>query len=178
MSIRSFENTTPQLAAGVYVDDTALVIGDVQIGTDSSIWPFTVVRGDVNQIRIGARSNIQDHTTIHVTHKSQYNPEGVACVVGDDVTVGHQVVLHACRIASKCLIGMGSIIMDNVQIGEYTIVGAGSLITENSVLEGGYLWIGRPARRLRALSEEEREYILYSAQNYVRLQQRHQESKV
>ena len=175
MTLRAFENNNPQLGDGAYVDDTALVIGDVHIGADSSIWPFTVVRGDVNQIRIGARSNIQDHTTIHVTHKSHYNPEGVACVVGDDVTVGHQVVLHACRIANKCLIGMGSILMDNVEIGEYTIVGAGSLVTENTVLEGGYLWIGRPARRLRALSAEEREYIVYSAQNYVRLQQRHQE---
>ena len=175
MTLRAFENNIPQLGDGAYVDDTALVIGDVHIGADSSIWPFTVVRGDVNQIRIGARSNIQDHATIHVTHKSHYNPEGVACVVGDDVTVGHQVVLHACRIANKCLIGMGSILMDNVEIGEYTIVGAGSLVTENTVLEGGYLWIGRPARRLRALSAEEREYIVYSAQNYVRLQQRHQE---
>jgi carbonic anhydrase/acetyltransferase-like protein (isoleucine patch superfamily) len=177
MTIRTFENSTPQLSAGVYVDDTALVIGDVQIGVDSSIWPYTVVRGDVNQIRIGARSNIQDHTTIHVTHKSHYNPDGAACVIGDDVTVGHQVVLHACHIDNKCLIGMGSIIMDNVQIGEYSIVGAGSLVTENTVLESGYLWIGRPARRLRALSDEEREYIVYSAQNYVRLQQRHQEQK-
>jgi carbonic anhydrase/acetyltransferase-like protein (isoleucine patch superfamily) len=176
MTIRTFENITPQLAAGVYVDETALVIGDVQIGPDSSIWPFTVVRGDVNQIRIGARSNIQDHTTIHVTHKSHYKPDGVACMVGDDVTVGHQAVLHACHIANNCLIGMGSIIMDNVQVGEYTIVGAGSLITENTMLEGGYLWIGRPARRLRALSEEERNYIVYSAQNYVRLKQRHQET--
>jgi carbonic anhydrase/acetyltransferase-like protein (isoleucine patch superfamily) len=175
MTLRSFDNITPRLARGAFVDATALVIGDVEIGEDSSIWPFTVVRGDVNQIRIGVRSNIQDHTTIHVTHKSHYNPDGVACVVGDDVTVGHQVVLHACRIANKCLIGMGSIIMDKVEIGEYTIVGAGSLVTENSQLEGGYLWLGRPARRLRALSDEEREYIVYSAQNYVRLQQRHQE---
>jgi carbonic anhydrase/acetyltransferase-like protein (isoleucine patch superfamily) len=176
MAIRSFDNITPQLGSGVFVDDTALLIGDVHIGDNSSIWPFTVVRGDVNQIRIGARSNIQDHCTIHVTHKSHYNPEGATCLVGDDVTVGHQVVLHACHIADKCLIGMGSIIMDKVQIGEYTLIGAGSLITEGSVLDGG-LWIGRPARRLRALSEEEREYIVYSAQNYMRLAQRHQENK-
>ena len=178
MTIRAFENNMPQLATGVFVDDTALVIGDVQIGRDSSIWPFTVVRGDVNQIRIGARSNIQDHSTIHVTHKSHFNPDGVACVVGDDVTVGHQVVLHACRIGNTCLIGMGSIIMDNAQIDECTIIGAGSLVTENSVLEGGYLWIGRPARRLRALSDKEREYLVYSAQNYVRLKQRYQESQI
>jgi len=177
MSIRTFDNFTPQLADSVFVDDTALVIGDVQIGPDSSIWPFTVVRGDVNRIRIGARTNIQDQCTIHVTHKSQFNPDGVATEIGDDVTVGHQVILHACHIANKCLIGMGSILMDRVMIEEYTLIGAGSLVTENTVLEGGYLWMGRPARRVRALSDEEREYILYSAQNYVRLKQRHQENK-
>lgn len=174
MTIRQFENSTPQLAANVYVDDTALVIGDVRIGTDSSIWPFTVVRGDVNQIRIGARTNVQDHCTIHVTHKSQYKPEGAACTIGDDVTIGHQVILHACHIGNMCLIGMGSIIMDNVRVGEYNLIGAGSLVTENTVLEDGYLWIGRPARRVRALTPEERDYIGYSAQHYVRLKQRHQ----
>ena len=176
MTIRPFDNITPQLGTGVFVDDTALVIGDVVIGADSSVWPYTVVRGDVNQIRIGARTNIQDQSMLHVTHKSSYNPDGVACSVGDDVTVGHQVVLHACRIDNKCLIGMGSILMDNVQVGEYTLIGAGSLITENTVLEGGYLWIGRPARRVRALTDGEREYILYSAQNYVRLAKRYMES--
>lgn len=177
MTIRTFEHHTPTIASSAFVDDTALVIGDVHIGVDSSIWPFTVIRGDVNQIRIGARTNIQDHSTIHVTHKSHYHPEGAACRVGDDVTVGHQVILHACHISNRCLIGMGSIIMDNAQIGEYTFIGAGSLITENTILEGGYLWIGRPARRVRALRDEEKEYILYSAQNYVRLKQHHQEQQ-
>lgn len=175
MAIRRFENCLPQLAAGVYVDDTALVIGDVQIGADSSIWPFSVVRGDVNRIRIGARSNIQDHCTVHVSHKSEYKPEGADCCVGDDVTIGHQVVLHACQIASRCLIGMGSIVMDNARVGEYSLIGAGSLVTENSDLEAGYVWMGRPARRVRALTAEERAYLEYSAQHYVRLKQRHQQ---
>lgn len=176
MGIRQFEGHTPKLDAGVYVDEAALVIGDVHLGEDCSIWPFTVLRGDVNQIRVGARSNIQDHCTIHVTHDSAYHPGGVSCVVGDDVTVGHQVVLHACEIESCCLIGMGSVVMDQVKIGEYSLVGAGSLVTEGTELESGYLWIGRPARRLRALTEQEREYIQYSAQQYVRLKQRHQQS--
>lgn len=176
MPLRSFEKHTPQLAAGVYVDDTALVIGDVQLGEDSSIWPFSVLRGDVNRIRVGARSNIQDHCTIHVTHDSTYHPGGVPCVVGDDVTVGHQVVLHACEIGQCCLIGMGSVIMDQVRVEEYSLVGAGSLVTEGTVLESGYMWVGRPARRVRALTEGEREYIRYSAQQYVRLKQRHQQS--
>jgi len=177
MAIRRFEQHTPQLAEGAYIDETALVIGDVSIGRDSSIWPFTVVRGDVNSIRIGDRSNIQDHCTLHVTHKSSYHPDGVACEIGNEVTVGHQVVLHACHIENRCLIGMGSIVMDRAHIAENTIVGAGSLVTEESVLEGGYLWIGRPVRRLRALSDAEREYLAYSADNYVRLKQRHQENK-
>jgi len=176
MGIRRFERHTPKLESGVFIDETALVIGDVHIGRDSSIWPFAVVRGDVNHISIGSRSNIQDHCTLHATHKSHFNPDGVTCVVGDEVTVGHQVVLHACRIDNRCLIGMGSIIMDRVRIGEYTIIGAGSLVTEDSELEGGYLWIGRPARRLRALTDAERDYLAYSAENYVRLKQRHQES--
>ena len=111
---------------------------------------------------------------IHVTHRSHYNPDGVACTVGDDVTVGHQVILHACTIADKCLIGMGSIIMDRAQVGESILIGAGSLVTEGSVLDGG-LWVGRPARRLRALTNEEQEYIIYSAQNYARLAKHHQE---
>lgn len=176
MAIRRFEKHTPQLAGGVYVDDAALVIGDVQLGEDSSIWPFSVLRGDVNQIRVGARSNIQDHCTIHVTHDSVYRPGGVPCIVGEAVTVGHQAVLHACEIGSYCLIGMGSVIMDQVKVGEYSLVGAGSLITEGAELESGYLWTGRPARRVRALTEQEREYIRYSAGQYVRLKQRHQQS--
>lgn len=178
MTIRSFENHTPQLDAGVYVDETALVIGNVLLGEDSSIWPFSVLRGDVNRIRVGARSNIQDHCTIHVTHDSAYHPGGVACVVGNDVTVGHQVVLHACEIGDYCLIGMGSVIMDQAKIGEYSLIGAGSLVTEGTELESGYLWIGRPARRQRALTEQEREYIRYSAQQYVRLKQRHQQTQI
>lgn len=174
MAIRSFDNITPEISMGVFVDETALVIGDVTIGDDSSIWPYTVIRGDVNQIRIGARTNIQDQSMVHATHKSHYNPEGATCTIGDDVTVGHQVILHACTIADNCLIGMGSIIMDNAQVNEYTLLGAGSLVTEGLVLDGG-LWLGRPARRLRALTNEEKEYIKYSAQNYVCLAKQHQE---
>lgn len=177
MPIRAFESHTPQLAGGVYIDDTALVIGDVHIGADSSLWPYAVVRGDVNRIRIGARTNIQDHSILHVTHDSHYHPQGVACHVGEEVTVGHQVVLHACHIENRCLIGMGSIIMDNARVGEYSLIGAGSLVTEDTELESGYLWIGRPVRRVRVLTQEEREYIEYSARNYVRLQQRYQQNR-
>lgn len=173
MTIRDFAEMTPLLHETTYVDPAALVIGDVQIGDDSSIWPFAVLRGDVNKIRIGARSNIQDNSIVHVAHDSHYQPGGHATYVGDDVTVGHQVILHACRVGDRCLIGMGSIIMDNATIEADTIVGAGSLVTQNTTLEGGYLWLGRPVRRVRALSDAERERITYSAQHYVRLKDRY-----
>jgi len=177
MTIRAFEDIHPQLAKDVYIDDLALVLGDVQIGADSSIWPFSVVRGDVNSIRIGARSNLQDHCVVHVSHDSVYLPGGVATVIGDEVTVGHQVILHGCQIGNRCLIGMGSVVMDSVVIEPETILGAGSIVTEGKTLSGGYLWLGRPARRIRALSQTEREQLLYSAQHYVRLKDRHLNSR-
>jgi len=169
MSIRVFNNITPQIGARVYIDEQAAVIGKVTIGDDSSIWPFTSVRGDVNSISIGQRTNIQDNSTIHVTHDSHYNPGGYATTVGDDVTVGHQVILHACTIGNRCLIGMGSLIMDNVTVGDDVVIGAGSLLTQNQTLESGYLYLGRPARKVRKLNDEEITRLLYSAQHYVRL---------
>jgi carbonic anhydrase/acetyltransferase-like protein (isoleucine patch superfamily) len=169
MSIRSYNNITPAIGENVYVDEQSVVIGDVHIGNDSSVWPFTSIRGDVNRIRIGERTNIQDNSTIHVSHDSEHNPGGVPAIIGDDVTVGHQVVLHACTVGNRCLIGMGSIIMDKVIIEDETIIGAGSLITQGTELETGYLYMGRPAKRVRPLSDEEKEYLNYSAQHYVRL---------
>lgn len=171
--IRTFENMAPTIDASAYIDEQAAVIGDVHIGVDSSVWPFTVVRGDVNKIRIGNRTNIQDNSTLHVTHDSEHNPGGNATHIGDEVTVGHQVILHGCTVGNRCLIGMGSLIMDNVIIEDETIVGAGSLITQNKVLEGGYLWMGRPAKRVRALTDEERERIVYSAEHYVTLKNKY-----
>ena len=173
MAIRSFNNITPTIGQHVYIDEQSAVIGDVQIGDDSSVWPFTSVRGDVNKIRIGQRTNIQDNSTIHVSHDSDYQPGGVPTIIGDDVTVGHQVILHACTIGNRCLIGMGSIIMDKVIIEENVIVGAGSLVTQDKTLEAGYLYIGRPAKRLRELTEDEKAYLTYSAQHYVRLKDKY-----
>lgn len=169
MTIRAFNNITPTIGARVYIDEQSSVIGKVTIGDDSSVWPFTVVRGDVNTITIGQRTNIQDNSTVHVTHDSHYNPGGYATIIGDDVTVGHQVIVHACTIGNRCLIGMGSVIMDNVTIGDNVIVGAGSLVTQNRVLESGYLYLGRPAKPVRQLDAEQLERLLYSAQHYVRL---------
>ena len=177
MTIRAFEDNHPQLANDVYVDDMALVLGDVQVGADSSIWPFSVVRGDVNSIRIGARSNLQDNCVVHVSHDSYYLPGGHATVIGDEVTVGHQVILHGCQIGDRCLIGMGSVVMDGVVIEPETILGAGSIVTENKILEGGYVWLGRPAKRIRPITDAERKHLLYSAQHYVRLKDRHLSSR-
>jgi len=173
VAIRSFEGRSPVLGSGTYVDETALVIGDVTIGDDASIWPGAVVRGDIHSIRIGARTNVQDGSVLHVTHDSRFNPGGHALVLGDEVTVGHGVILHGCTIGDLCLVGMGSVVMDGARIGTGAILGAGSLVTPGKTLEGGYIWVGRPARRLRPLTGEERSYLAYAAEHYVRLKDRH-----
>jgi len=176
MAIRDFEEVMPDLHPDAYVDESALVIGDVVIGRDSSVWPFTVIRGDVNAIRIGTSTNIQDNSVLHVTHDGPHNPGGYGLSVGDNVTVGHRVILHGCTIESNCLIGMGATIMDGAIIHAHSIVGAGSLVTPGKELEGGYLWLGSPARKVRELGSEERDSIAYSAEHYVDLKNRHQQS--
>ncbi|HEB57394.1 MAG TPA: gamma carbonic anhydrase family protein [Gammaproteobacteria bacterium] len=174
MTLRTFENIAPVISADVYIDDTALIIGEVEIGRDCSIWPFTVIRGDVNSISIGECSNIQDHSVLHVTHAGgPVNPTGHALIIGDRITVGHRVILHGCTIHDDCLIGMGSTVMDGAIVHSDTIIGAGSLVTPGKELESGYLWLGAPARQVRALSKAEKESIRYSAQHYQQLKQRH-----
>ncbi len=174
-NIRTFQGIAPIVDDTVLVDDTALVIGDVHIGKDSSVWPMTVVRGDVNKIRIGQRSNIQDSSVIHVTHPHEDMPEGHAVQVGDNVTVGHKVILHGCTVGDHCLVGMGSTIMDGAVLEPFVLLGAGSLVSPGKVLGGGYLWLGSPVRKVRPLSDEERKWIKYSAQHYVDLKGRHLE---
>jgi carbonic anhydrase/acetyltransferase-like protein (isoleucine patch superfamily) len=169
MAIRSYKDSTPKLGPRAYVDEAAVVIGDVELGADASIWPHCTVRGDVNAIRIGARSNIQDNTVIHVSHRHAGLPEGRATRIGEDVTVGHRCILHACTIGNTCLIGMGSIILDGAVLHDHVLLGAGSLVTEGKELEGGYLWLGQPARRVRPLTEQERAWLEYSARHYVKL---------
>ena len=173
MSIRTFEGHTPRIADSAYVDEQALVIGDVHLGDDSSVWPMTVIRGDVNSIRIGARTNIQDGSIVHVTHDCEYSPGGYAVAIGDEVTVGHRVVVHACEIGDRCLIGMGSVILDGAIIGPDSMIGAGCLVPPGKRLEGGCLWIGSPAQKLRELSPEELEFLRYSAAHYVDNKNRH-----
>ena len=173
MSIRDFEGKTPRIPASVYVDSSALVIGDVNMGEDVSIWPMSVLRGDIHTITIGARSNIQDASVLHVSHDSRFAPGGYPLDVGADVTVGHRVILHGCRIGDHCLIGMASTIMDGAVLEPEVMLGAGSLVTPGQSLEGGHLWLGSPARRIRPLSEQEMEYLRYSASLYVKVKDRH-----
>lgn len=173
MKIRSYQGITPSLGENVFVDDTALVLGDVHIGADSSIWPLVVVRGDVNKIRIGKNTNIQDNSVIHVTHPHGDVPDGYPVSVGDNVTVGHRVILHGCQVGDNCLIGMGSTVMDGAVIEPYVLLGAGSLVSPGKLLEGGYLWLGSPVRKIRPLTDEERQWIDTSARQYVELKNIH-----
>ncbi len=175
MSVRGFGPWQPQIGADVYLDPTALVIGRVVLGAEVSVWPYVVIRGDVNRIEIGARSNIQDGSVLHVTHDSVYQPGGLPLLIGEEVTVGHQVTLHACTLGSRCLIGMGSIILDGANVPEGTWIAAGSLVPPHKSLEGGYLWQGRPAVRVRPLSDSEQDYLKYLADQYVKLAQQYQE---
>ncbi|MES9925609.1 MAG: gamma carbonic anhydrase family protein [Candidatus Thiodiazotropha endolucinida] len=173
--LRRFESNYPDIAEDAYVDEHAIVIGDVTIASQSSVWPMCVIRGDVHRICIGARSNIQDGSILHVSHDSFYQPGGSPLIIGEDVTVGHKVLLHGCEVADNCFIGMGSIILDGAVIESLTMLGAGSLVPQGKRLEGGYLWLGQPARRVRPLSDREKEIMLYNAEHYVKLAQRHRD---
>jgi len=176
MNIRKFETTSPKIHPSAFIDKAASVIGKVEIGEESSVWPMTVIRGDVNYIVIGKRSNIQDASVLHVTHASKdYTAEnGYPLIIGNDVTVGHKALLHACKIGNRVLVGMGSIIMDGVIIEDETIIGAGSLVPPNKTLQSGYLWMGSPAKKVRPLTDKEKQYLKYSAEHYVRLKEKHQ----
>tara|TARA_R110002049_G_scaffold252905_2_gene428245 strand:+ start:461 stop:991 length:531 start_codon:yes stop_codon:yes gene_type:complete len=168
-NIQSFQNHHPQIGEAVYIHSSASVIGDVQIGQNSSIWPSTVIRGDVNYIRIGEGTNVQDLSMLHVSHKSSWQPDGSPLIIGNHVTIGHQVILHGCTIEDECLIGMGSIVMDKVVVQKQVMLAAGSLVPEGAVLESGYLYLGRPAKRIRALTEDEIAHFMYSAKHYIKL---------
>ena len=173
MALRSFAGTRPELGQRVYIDESAVVVGRVSLGDDASLWPCVVARGDVNTISVGARSNVQDLTMLHVTHDGPYSPGGFPLVVGADVTVGHKCLLHACSIGDRCLIGMGAIVMDGAVLEDEVLLGAGSLVSPGKRLESGFLYRGSPAQKIRPLTDEEREMLRYSAAHYVRLKDRY-----
>ena len=170
MHIRPYKGILPTLGARSYVDPAATVIGDVVLGDDVSIWPGTIVRGDVNFIRIGARTNVQDGSVIHVSHDGPHAKlGGFATVIGADVTIGHKAIIHACTIEDAVLIGMGAIVLDGAVVREHGFVGAGALVPPGKVVGEGELWLGNPAKKARLLSDAEIEALYYSAGHYVRL---------
>lgn len=173
LNIRPFGGNTPSIHHGAWIDPSALVIGDVSVGAHSSIWPMAVIRGDVQRIRIGNGSNIQDGAVLHVSHDSHYCPGGLPLHIGDGVTVGHQATLHACEVHDHCLIGIGARVLDGAVLEEYSLLGAGALVPPGKRLEGGYLWIGSPVRKLRALDEQDKERLEYSARHYTKLAEAH-----
>ncbi|WP_394752394.1 gamma carbonic anhydrase family protein [Crenothrix sp.] len=169
MSVLKFNNKHPRIGNSVYIDDSAVVIGDVSIGDDVSIWPTSVIRGDVESITIGAGTNIQDGSVLHVSHATPFSEKSYPLVIGKGVTIGHRAVVHACTIGDYCLVGMGSIIMDDAVIEDYVMLGAGSLVPSGKKLETGHLYVGAPARRIRPLKDSEREFLEYSYQHYIQL---------
>lgn len=168
--LRPYLGRLPTVAAGVYIDPAAVVIGDVELGEDTSVWPATVIRGDVNFIRIGARTNIQDGSVVHVSHDGPHAKlGGFATRIGSDVTIGHKAVIHACTIEDAVLIGMGAIVLDGAVVKKHALVGAGALVPPGKTVGEGEMWLGNPARFARRLTEAEIEGLYYSAQHYVRL---------
>lgn len=173
MTIRSYQGKTPSLGERVFVDSSAVVIGDVELGADSSVWPLVVIRGDMHRIRIGARTSVQDGSVLHITHAGPFNPDGFPLTIGDEVTIGHKVLLHGCTIGSRILVGMGSIVMDGAVIEDEVILGAGSLVPPGKVLESGFLYVGSPVKKARPLTDKERAFFGYTAGNYVKLKDQH-----
>lgn len=177
MAIRVFGPKRPKIHETAYVDDAAVLIGDVVVGADSSIWPCAVLRADLFSIQIGERTSIQDGTVMHVTPPGEENPDGYPVVVGDEVTVGHRVILHGCHIEGHSLIGMGSMVMDGAVVEQNVLLAAGSVVGQNRRLEGGFLWAGNPARKLRELTEDELEYFKYGAEVYQALKDQHKKNQ-
>ncbi len=173
MNLRAYGEHTPQLGERVYVDPAALVIGRVTLAEDVSIWPMSVVRGDVNRITIGPRSNIQDASVLHVTHDGPYSEGGIPLLIGADVTVGHRVTLHACTVGDFCLVGMSATVMDGAVLEDEVLLAAGSLVPPGKRLEARSLYRGSPVERVRDLSEREIAMLHYSAAHYLRLKDRY-----
>ncbi len=168
-SIRSYRGIAPQLGDDVYIDPQSCVIGDVRLADNTSIWPMAVVRGDVNFITIGARSNVQDGSVLHVNRITEKSPDGCPLIIGDDVTIGHKAVLHGCVIHDRVLVGMGAIILDGAIVESDVIVAAGAVVPPRKRLASGYIYVGNPVKQGRALTEDERAFFVQSSANYVLL---------
>ena len=169
MTVRNFNDKQPKIGQSVFIDDSAVVIGDVTLGDDVSIWPTTVVRGDVESITIGDGTNVQDGSILHVTHAGKYTAQGHPLIIGKGVTIGHRAVVHACTVGDFCLVGIGAIIMDGAVLEDYVMLGAGALVPPGKKLDSGYLYVGAPAKQMRALTETEKEFLEYSSRQYIQL---------
>ena len=169
MSIRTFQGKRPIFPGSAYIDTSAVLIGDVVLGEDVSVWPQSVIRGDVHSIRIGAGSNVQDGSILHVSHAGKYAPQGHALTIGKGVTIGHQAVVHACSVGDYCLIGIAAVIMDGAVLEDYVMLGAGALVPPGRTLRSGHLYLGSPAKQARLLEEGEREFLEYSSRHYIEL---------
>jgi len=172
-SLRNFQGLNPKLGERVLIDPSAVVLGDVELGDDVSVWPQVAIRGDMHRIRVGARTSVQDGCVLHITHAGPFNPEGWPLLIGEDVTIGHNATLHGCTIGDRVLVGMGAIVMDGAAVENEVVIAAGALVTPGKTLQSGHLYAGSPAREVRALSDSELEYFCYSASNYVRLKEQH-----
>ena len=166
MNIRPWRDARPAIGQRVWIDPAAVVIGRVTIGDDASIWPGAVLRGDVNTIEIGARTSIQDGSVLHVASARMAGEQGIPLLVGEECTVGHRVILHACTIGRRCLVGMGAIVMDGAVVGDEVIIGAGALVPADRQLPPRTLWMGSPARAVRALTATEIAMLAESAEHY------------
>lgn len=174
--LRNYLDHSPKTGQRVMIDRSSIIIGQVELEDDVSVWPLTVIRGDVNYIRIGSRTNIQDGSVLHVTKRTVENPNGFPLIIGEDVTIGHGVILHGCIIGNRSLIGMGSRVLDGAVIGDNVILGAGSLVPPGKHLENGYLYLGNPARRIRPLTPEDIDSLQTSARSYVILKDEYQKA--
>lgn len=174
--IRPFKQHTPNIHPSAFVDPSAVVIGDVELGEDSSVWPMVVIRGDMHRIRIGKRTSVQDGAVLHITHAGPFNADGWPLTIGDDVTIGHGAMLHGCTLGNRILVGIGATILDGAIVEDDVVIGAGTLVPPGKRLVSGFMYMGAPARQARPLSEKERQFFQYSANNYVALKNQHIEA--
>jgi carbonic anhydrase/acetyltransferase-like protein (isoleucine patch superfamily) len=172
-SVRSFAGNTPEIGSRVLIDPSAVVLGEVQLEDDVSVWPQVSIRGDMHRIRVGARTSVQDGSVLHITHAGPYNTAGWPLDIGCEVTIGHSATLHGCTIGDRVLVGMAATVMDGVVVEPDVVIAAAALVTPGKRLRSGYLYAGSPARQMRPLSDKEMDYFAYSAANYVKLKDLH-----
>jgi len=172
-SLRTLDDKTPTVDDSVYVDPSAVIIGDVSLGKDCSVWPHVVIRGDMHKITIGERCSIQDNSVLHITHDSHFDPGGWPLTIGNEVTIGHRAVLHGCTLGNRILVGIGAIVMDGALVEDEVIIGAGTLVPPGKKLESGFVYVGSPCKQARPISDKEREFFSYGAGNYVKLKNRY-----